>query len=193
MNRWIATTLLLCACGGEPNPPNEPDPAGARPEPEAPPEPEPPVAVTEPWLEALLAFDLDAPATDERTIALGEALGSPVTCPQPGTGCYVELMLAGQPTQVHVGDDHAVQVWGPIQGFAMQTWANGVEQEIDRSPLAALNEPGARPDRLWRDARHVLLLHDHTGLPCGGFCPSMLWLARPGHPAAAGYGFGVEP
>lgn len=184
MNHWIAmTVVLLGACGEARSTPNEP--AEALPEvPVAEPEPE-----AEPWLRELLGFDLQPMATDARTVELGENLESPVTCPRPGTGCYVELELAGQTTQVHVGDDHVLQIWGPTEPFQMPGWVTGVEEDIDRSPLTALNEPGTRPDRLWRDGQHIVLLHDHSGLPCAGFCPSMIWIARPGHPAAAGYGF----
>ncbi len=187
MTRWIALAPLLAACGGEAAapPPSEPPP-------QAPSTPAPPPDATPEWLRALLAYDLDAPATDEGVIELGERLGAPVTCPQPGTGCYVELTLAGVVTQVHVGDDAAIQVWGPIEPFQMPPWVAGVEEQVDRSSLTALNDPGTRPDRLWRSPRRVLLLHDHSDQPCGGFCPAMMWLARPDHSAARGYGFPAE-
>lgn len=189
--RIAAALLLLGACGGErraepsPPPPDEPPPPNAvqvpRTEPAAPPSPA--------WLTELLAFDLHGDPTDERTMALGARLGMPVTCPRPGTGCFVELELGEYTCQVHFGDDEALQVWGPTHAFSMTSWVASVEQDIDRSELTAVNEPGTRPDRLWRDARHVVLLHDHSEQPCGGFCPAMVWIAPPDHPAAHGYGF----
>jgi len=141
------------------------------------------------WLRELLAFDLRGDPTDARTIALGERLQAPVTCPQPGTGCYVELPLAGQTTQVHFGDDEALQVWGPTEPFQMVSWVAGVEDQIDQSGLTAVNTLGTRPDRLWRDALHLVLLHDHSEQTCSGFCPAMIWIAPPDHRAAPGYGF----
>ncbi len=204
MKRWIPAVLsLLCACE-TPAPQAPPDSVAEvtdSTDPESPEadhdgtaanraaEPTPSSPSAEPWLQELLAFDLLGEPTDARTIALGERLASPVTCPQPGTGCYVELELGGHTTQVHFGDDQALQVWGPIDSSQMAGWVTDVEGAIDRSPLRRVNATGTRPDRLWRDTQHVVLLHDHSGLPCGGFCPSMIWIAPPGHSAAPGYGF----
>ncbi|MEQ9079443.1 MAG: hypothetical protein RLP09_36625 [Sandaracinaceae bacterium] len=189
----IAAALLLLACGGEtPSRSAEADPHEApsrETRDEAPPReiaaPDP----TEGWLRELLAFDLRAVPTDARMVALAERLGAPVVCPQPGTGCYVELTLGGTVTQVHMGDDQALQVWGPTEPAEMPVWVAGVEHAIDQSTLEPVNGPGTRPDRLWVDSTHIVLLHDHSGQPCGGFCPSMIWIAPPDHPSAAGYGF----
>ncbi|GAB5549410.1 MAG: hypothetical protein RLO52_39710 [Sandaracinaceae bacterium] len=188
----FAAALLLLACGGEG--PSGPPGGRSSTRDDAPPRetasprraaPDP----TEGWLRELLAFDLRAVPTDARMVALAERLGAPAVCPQPGTGCYVELTLGGYVTQVHMGDDQALQVWGPTEPADMPVWVAGVEAAIDRSALEAVNETGTRPDRLWVDGTHVVLLHDHTGQPCGGFCPSMVWIAPPDHPSAPGYGF----
>jgi len=197
-----AGVLFIAACGSEsPSAPAEPpddeaagshESTGAATSEVATSEVAPAVRETEPWLRELLAFDLIAQPTDARTIALGERLRSPVSCPQPGTGCFVELTLSGYTAQVHIGDDRAIQVWGPTQPFAMVPWVAGVEEQIDHSPLTQVNETGTRPDRLWRDSRHVVLLHDHSTQDCGGFCPSMIWIAAPDHAAAPGYGFPAQ-
>lgn len=186
----IAACLLLLACGGEApsgggdDAPSERDEAPARPAPRT---PEPPREAR--WLRAVLAYDLRATPTDTRTTVLGRRLGAEVACPQPGTGCFVELALAGQATQLHVGDDQTIQIWGPTEPALMADWVRAVEAVIDESDLEAVNAPGDRPDRLWRDDSHVVLLHDHTGLECTEFCPAMIWVAPPDHPSAAGYGF----
>ncbi|MBX3275540.1 MAG: hypothetical protein KF729_35095 [Sandaracinaceae bacterium] len=190
MSRAHLALALLTACSSPSGDPSGSPPAPADPPPrgEAP-APAPPPDETPAWLRTLLAHDLSGRATDARTIALGQRLGAPIVCPQPGTGCFVELELAGHTTQLHLGDDEVIQIWGPTEHAQMPAWVEGVEREIDRSSLEALNEPGTRPDRLWRSRRRVVLLHDHTGQRCGGFCPAMIWIALPSHPSARGYGF----
>jgi hypothetical protein len=187
MTRWlVVASLVLGSCGRQPtseatDPPPERASTHAAPEPSREPD--------APWLRTLIEHDLRSAPSDERTIALGERLGAPVNCPQPGTGCYVELELAGFTTQVHVADDQAIQVWGPNEPMRMPQWVQSVEAEIDRSSLTAVNEPGTRPDRLWRNGRRVVLLHDQSLQPCDDFCPAMIWISVPDHPSARGYGF----
>ena len=187
MRSFIAFALFfLGACG---NGASEAPPAPRnRPAPRTDPSPRPAASYPR-WLREVLAYDLSAVATDRRTTALGQRLRATVACPQPGTGCFVELPLAGVVTQLHLADDQAIQIWGPLEPSEMAAWVEGVEREIDGSDMDPVNATGARPDRLWRTSRRVVLLHDHTGLPCSGFCPSMLWIARPTHPSAPGYGF----
>lgn len=188
MTRWLViASLLLCACG--PRPTSEPSDPPPRERSRPRPDPEPSPDATAPWLRTLLEYDVRSAPSDERTIALGERLGAPVSCPQPGTGCYVELELAGFTTQVQIADDQAIQVWGPNEPMRMPRWVEGVEAEIDRSSLTAVNEPGTRPDRLWRNGRRVVLLHDQSLQPCDDFCPAMIWISVPEHPSARGYGF----
>lgn len=191
MPRWFSAALILLgACSGQPTaesraPAADEGPSGSG----AVASEQPPRDATAPWLRTLLAVDLEALPTDERATALGEQLGAPVTCPMPGTGCFVELPLAGFTTKVHLADDQAIQVWGPNEPMRMPQWVEGVEAEIDRSSLTALNPPGTRPDRLWRSPRRVVLLHDHSLESCDGFCPAMIWISVPEHPSARGYGF----
>jgi len=182
----IAALLWLSACGSDDAPTTTPTDRPDEPAQAPSTEPEP----YAPWLDALLEFDLHATPSDALMTELGEALASPVACPRPGTGCFVQLQLAGHETQIHFGEDEALQVWGPTEPMQMPRWVETVERDLDASSLTALNEPGARPDRLFRDDAHVVLLHDHSEQPCGGFCPAMIWIAPPDHPNAPGYGFG---
>jgi len=186
---WIVSALLACgACGS--NDASPPGSGGERDEPPASTDEAPAPEPYAPWLDALLEFDLHATPSDPLMTTLGEELASPVACPQPGTGCFVQLRLAGHETQVHFGEDEALQLWGPTEPMQMPRWIETVERDLDASSLTALNEPGDRPDRLFRGDGRIVLLHDHSEQPCGGFCPAMLWIALPDHPNAAGYGFG---
>lgn len=195
MPRWTVVAFgLLAACSGPgggdaPTEPAEPSTRGEVP---SSPTPAPPADETPAWLRTVLAWDIEEVATDRRTIALGHRLNAPINCPQPGTGCFVELELGGYRTQLHLADDQVIQIWGPTEPAEMPMWVAVVEQEIDQSSLEALNETGTRPDRLWRNRRRVVLLHDHSTQPCGGFCPAMVWVALPNHPSARGYGFPTE-
>ncbi|MFK7990123.1 MAG: hypothetical protein AB8I08_29155 [Sandaracinaceae bacterium] len=182
---WALVGLMMMGCGSSGDTPTDDSPRGQGRPATAPPEADP----TPAWLETLLEFDLSGPATDRRTISLSRELHSPVVCPQPGTGCYVELTLAGVVTQLHLADDHTIQIWGPTEAMEMPGWVAGVETELEASRLRAVNEEGARPDRLFEDDNHLVLLHDHSEQECGGFCPAMVWIGPPGHSAAAGYGF----
>lgn len=186
----VAVALTLAACSGPSGEAPADPPAGdPAPAPEAPAPPPPPENPTPAWLRTLLAHDLREEATDGRTVALGRRLRAPVECPQPGTGCFVRLPLAGYTTQLHLADDQAIQIWGPIEPSEMPAWVAGIERAIDRSTLEPVNEPGTRPDRMWRGHGRIVLLHDHSEQACGGFCPAMVWIALPDHRAAAGYGF----
>lgn len=195
MSRWtVAALWLLAACSGpgEGAPADPPAEAPAPREVPSSPTPAPPADETPAWLRTVLAWDIEEVATDRRTVALGHRLNAPINCPQPGTGCYVELELGGYTTQLHLGDDQVIQIWGPTEPMQMPMWVAVVEHDIDQSSLEALNEPGTRPDRLWRSGRRVVLLHDHSVQPCGGFCPAMIWIALPNHPSARGYGFPAD-